>query len=82
MEREGLQREHWRKSSQWIALNRKHAYLAVADVKISQLFKEYVFFRLKPLVSSLMLGAIPEVVQRQGADEQRAIGSSQPRLCC
>ena len=40
MERQGLRREHWRKSGQWVALNRKHAQLVAEDVNISQLFKE------------------------------------------
>lgn len=40
MERNGLQKDHWRKSGQWISLNRKHAQLVVSDTTISKLFKE------------------------------------------
>lgn len=40
MERDGLQKQHWRKSGQWIALNRKHAELVNNDTVISKLFKE------------------------------------------
>lgn len=41
MEKEGLKREHWRKSGQWIALVRQHAQLVAEDAVVSKLFKEY-----------------------------------------
>ena len=41
MEKEGLEREHWRKSGQWIALVRQHAQLVAEDTVVSKLFKEY-----------------------------------------
>lgn len=40
MEKEGLKREHWRKSGQWIALLRKHAQLVAGDATVSKLFRE------------------------------------------
>ena len=41
MEKEGLKREHWRKSGQWIALVRQHAQSVAEDTIVSKLFKEY-----------------------------------------
>ena len=40
MERDGLKQEHWRKSGQWISLNRKHAELVADDTVISNLFEK------------------------------------------
>ena len=42
MEKDGLRREHWRKSGQWIALIREHAEAVVNDTIVSKLFKECV----------------------------------------
>ena len=48
MEKEGLKREHWRKSGQWIALLRKHAQLIAEDATVSKLFRECAFL-LQPI---------------------------------
>lgn len=34
-------REHWRKSSQWFALTRKHAQLVLEDTHVLDLFQRY-----------------------------------------
>jgi hypothetical protein len=34
-------RQHWRKSSQWFALTRKHAELVMADTEILDIFQKY-----------------------------------------
>ena len=35
---------HWRKSSQWVALNRKHAQLIVEDTEFAPKFQEYCHY--------------------------------------
>ena len=40
MESPTLKREHWRKSGQWFALNRRHAQIVVDDTEVAQAFKE------------------------------------------
>jgi hypothetical protein len=37
-----LQRQHWRKSSQWFALDRHHAALAVHDGHVQEVFHRWV----------------------------------------
>ena len=46
MEKDGLKREHWRKSGQWSALVRRHAQVVSDDTIVSKLFKEYAFSSL------------------------------------
>lgn len=41
--------EHWRKSGQWFALNRKHAQLVVDDVEANESFKKCTPACLAPL---------------------------------
>ncbi|BDA47490.1 probable glycosyltransferase BC10 at C-terminar half [Coccomyxa sp. Obi] len=38
METENMRQEHWRKSSQWVTLARKHAQIAVEDREIAEAF--------------------------------------------
>lgn len=38
-----LRPSHWRKSSQWVALRRGHAALAVADRHVSEAFRRYCY---------------------------------------
>ena len=40
MIKDGLKREHWRKSGQWIALHRQHARLVSEDTLVRKLFEE------------------------------------------
>jgi hypothetical protein len=40
-----LQRQHWRKSSQWFALDRHHAALAVHDGHVQEVFHRWGAWR-------------------------------------
>ena len=40
MELPHLKRHHWRKSSQWLGLNRQHAQLVLNDTAVAQVFRE------------------------------------------
>jgi hypothetical protein len=46
METDSLKPEHWRKSSQWIALMRRHAVLMVQDTHVSAQFERYALHDL------------------------------------
>ena len=41
MESDLLKHSHWRKSGQWMGLNRKHALLVVNDTLAKDAFREY-----------------------------------------
>ena len=43
MESATFRREHWRKSSQWFALNREHAELVMGDTVINQAFHDHCY---------------------------------------
>ncbi|KAK9850781.1 hypothetical protein WJX84_000387 [Apatococcus fuscideae] len=40
----GLQREHWRKSSQWFSLLRHHAEMAATDAEVNAAFETHCYF--------------------------------------
>ena len=40
MESPTLKKEHWRKSGQWFALNRRHVQIVVVDTEVAEAFKE------------------------------------------
>lgn len=46
METDNVTVNHWRKSSQWFALNRAHAQLALADNHVREIFHRYCYTNL------------------------------------
>ncbi len=40
----GLQRAHWRKSSQWFSLLRHHAEMAATDWEVDEAFATHCYF--------------------------------------
>ncbi|KXZ49542.1 hypothetical protein GPECTOR_20g396 [Gonium pectorale] len=65
-----LLQSHWRKSSQWFALTRPHAALAVADRHVSEQFARFCFTRHRSLATAAG-GFLPPPGKQQLQQPQR-----------
>lgn len=56
---------HWRKSSQWFAMQRRHAQVVADDVEVNQSFEKYCRYDLDPL-----LGRVRDCISDEVREER------------